>query len=52
MRDLQTAARTLGLRLHVVHASAVRDFDAVFAGLSPLGGGTLALLALANEVIE
>jgi putative ABC transport system substrate-binding protein len=26
-RDLQAAARTLGLQLHVLHASTERDFD-------------------------
>jgi putative ABC transport system substrate-binding protein len=30
-RDLQAAARTLGLQLHVLHASTERDFDAAFA---------------------
>ncbi len=30
-RDLQAAARKRGLQLHVLHASAVRDFDAVFS---------------------
>jgi putative tryptophan/tyrosine transport system substrate-binding protein len=33
LRDLQAAARTLGLQLHVLHASTERDFDAVFAAL-------------------
>ena len=32
-RDLQAAARTLGLQLHVLHASTERDFDTVFATL-------------------
>ena len=32
-RDLQAAARTLGLQLHVLHASNEGDFDAVFANL-------------------
>ena len=32
-RDLQAAARTLGLQLHVMHASSERDFDSVFAAL-------------------
>ncbi len=32
-RDLRAAARTLGLQLHVLHASMERDFDAVFASL-------------------
>ena len=30
-RELQAAARTLGLELHVLHASSERDFDIVFA---------------------
>ena len=35
-RDLRAAARTLGLQLHVLHASMERDFDAVFASLVQL----------------
>jgi putative ABC transport system substrate-binding protein len=33
VRELQAAARTIGLKLHVLHASTERDFDAVFATL-------------------
>jgi putative tryptophan/tyrosine transport system substrate-binding protein len=33
-RDMQAAARTLGLQLHVLHASTDRDFDTVFASLA------------------
>jgi len=33
MRDLQSAARSLGLQLHILHASSERDFDLVFAAL-------------------
>jgi putative ABC transport system substrate-binding protein len=40
-RDLQTAARTLGLQIHVLHASADRDFDTVFATLVQLRAGAL-----------
>jgi putative tryptophan/tyrosine transport system substrate-binding protein len=32
-RDLQAAAQTLGLQLHVLHASTDRDIDAIFATL-------------------
>jgi putative tryptophan/tyrosine transport system substrate-binding protein len=39
--DLQTAARALGLKLHVLHASTERDFDTVFATLLQLGAGGL-----------
>ena len=35
-RDAQTAARTLGLQLHVLHASTDRDFDTVFASLAQM----------------
>jgi putative ABC transport system substrate-binding protein len=41
--DLQAAARKLGLQFHVVHASAVRDFDAVFASLAQLQAGGLVI---------
>ena len=42
-RDLHAAARTLGLRLHVLHASTVRDFDTVFATLAQLQVGGLVI---------
>jgi putative tryptophan/tyrosine transport system substrate-binding protein len=38
---LQTAARTLGVQLHVLHASAERDFDAAFATLAQLRADAL-----------
>ena len=41
LRNLQAAARALGLQLHVVHASTERDFDAVFATLLKLQAGGL-----------
>jgi putative ABC transport system substrate-binding protein len=40
-RDLRAAARTLGLQLHVLHASMEHDFDAVFASLAQLKAGGL-----------
>jgi len=41
-KDVQ-AARTLGLQLHVLHASAERDFDAAFAALAQLRAGGLVI---------
>jgi putative ABC transport system substrate-binding protein len=41
--DLQTAARKLGLRVHVLHASTERDFDTVFATLAQLRAGGLVI---------
>jgi putative tryptophan/tyrosine transport system substrate-binding protein len=38
-RYLQAGARTLGLQLHVLHASNERDFDTVFATLVQLSAG-------------
>jgi putative ABC transport system substrate-binding protein len=35
-KDMQAAARILGLQLHVLHASTERDFDTVFASLPRL----------------
>jgi putative ABC transport system substrate-binding protein len=35
-RDAQTAARTLGLQLHVLHASTDREFDTAFASLAQM----------------
>jgi putative tryptophan/tyrosine transport system substrate-binding protein len=45
LRDLQAAARTLGLQLHVLHASTERDFDMVFATLAQLRAGALVISA-------
>ena len=42
-RDVQAAARTLGLQLHVLHASTERDFDTVFATLVQLRAGALVI---------
>jgi putative ABC transport system substrate-binding protein len=42
-RDLQAAARTLGLNLHVLHASADRDFDTVFTTVLQLRAGGLVI---------
>jgi putative tryptophan/tyrosine transport system substrate-binding protein len=39
--DLQAAAGTLGVQLHVLHASAERDFDTAFATLARLQAGAL-----------
>jgi putative ABC transport system substrate-binding protein len=36
-RETQAAARMLGLQLHVLHASAEREFDTVFAQIEPIG---------------
>jgi len=42
-RDLQTAAQTLGLQLHILHASAERDIDAAFATVVKLRAGTVVI---------
>jgi putative tryptophan/tyrosine transport system substrate-binding protein len=42
-KDLRAAARTLGLQIHVLHASAERDFDTVFATLVQLRAGALVI---------
>ncbi len=44
-RDLQATARTLGLELHVLHASSERDFDIAFARLVQLRAGGLVVSA-------
>jgi putative ABC transport system substrate-binding protein len=43
LRDLQAAARILGVQLHVLRASAERDFDAAFATLVQLRAGALVI---------
>jgi putative ABC transport system substrate-binding protein len=42
-RDLQAAARTLGLGLHILNASSENDFDSVFAKLAELQAGGLVI---------
>jgi putative tryptophan/tyrosine transport system substrate-binding protein len=42
-KEMQAAARTLGLELHVLNASTERDFDAVFADLLQLRAGALVI---------
>ena len=40
-RDLQAAARTIGLQLHILNASTERDIDDAFANLAKLRAGAL-----------
>jgi putative ABC transport system substrate-binding protein len=42
-KELQAAANSLGLQLHVLHASTDRDLDTVFAGLAELRAGGLVI---------
>jgi putative tryptophan/tyrosine transport system substrate-binding protein len=42
-RNVQAAARTLGLQLHILHASTEHDFDTVFATLVQLRAGGLVI---------
>jgi putative tryptophan/tyrosine transport system substrate-binding protein len=43
LKDLQAAARILGVQLDVLHASTERDFDKVFATLAQLRTGALVI---------
>jgi putative ABC transport system substrate-binding protein len=43
LTETQTAARKLGLQLHVLHASTERDFDTVFASLVQMQAGALVI---------
>jgi putative ABC transport system substrate-binding protein len=42
-RDLQAAARILGLQLPILHASTERDFETVFATMAQLRAGALVI---------
>ena len=42
-KDLQSAARALGLQLHILNASTERDFDTVFANLVQLRADALVI---------
>jgi putative tryptophan/tyrosine transport system substrate-binding protein len=43
IKDLLQAAQALGLQAHVVYAGADEEFETVFAGLTRLGAGGLAI---------
>jgi putative tryptophan/tyrosine transport system substrate-binding protein len=43
--QMQTAAQTLGIKLHVLHASAESDFGAAFARARDLGAGGIVMSA-------
>jgi ABC-type uncharacterized transport system substrate-binding protein len=43
VRDIQAAARTLGLELHILQASTEREIDAAFAALTRLRAGALVI---------
>jgi putative ABC transport system substrate-binding protein len=42
-KEFQTAARTMGLDLHVLNANSERDFDGAFAKLVQLRAGGLVI---------
>jgi putative ABC transport system substrate-binding protein len=42
-KDLEAAARILGLQLHILHASTEGEFDAVFANVAKLQAGGLVI---------
>ena len=44
-RNLQAAARVLGVQLHFLHASSEREFDAIFSNMSQLGARALLICA-------
>jgi putative ABC transport system substrate-binding protein len=44
MREVQAAANSLGIELHILHASVERDLDAVFASLARLRAGGLLVI--------
>jgi len=43
-RDVEAAARVLGLQIRVVNAATVKDFDKAFASLAPLGARGLVIV--------
>jgi putative ABC transport system substrate-binding protein len=43
LQNLQAAAHTLGVQLHILHASAEHDFDPVFASLVQVRAGALVI---------
>jgi putative ABC transport system substrate-binding protein len=51
-REVQAAARTLGLQLHVLNASTERDFDPAFATLAQLQAGGLVIATDGNFLVQ
>jgi putative ABC transport system substrate-binding protein len=45
IREIEIAARGLGLKIHILHADSARDFDAVFASAKERGAGALVIVA-------
>jgi putative ABC transport system substrate-binding protein len=43
LKDLQAAAQSLGLEVHILHAAAEREFEAVFSDLSKLRAQALVI---------
>jgi putative tryptophan/tyrosine transport system substrate-binding protein len=43
LRDAQAAAQTIGLQLHVLHATTERDFETAFASLRQMRAGALVI---------
>jgi putative tryptophan/tyrosine transport system substrate-binding protein len=41
LRQLQPAARSLGLQFHILHASTEQELDSVFANLAEVRAGAL-----------
>jgi len=50
VRELQAAARSLGLRLHVLNASSERDFDSVFVRVGQLKAAALIISPIISFV--
>jgi putative ABC transport system substrate-binding protein len=50
LRDVQAAARTMGLQIHVVHARTERDLDAIFASVANLRADALVISTTAPFV--
>jgi putative ABC transport system substrate-binding protein len=45
IREVETAARALGLRIHVLHARGPGDFESAFAQVRQLGAAALAIVS-------
>jgi putative ABC transport system substrate-binding protein len=45
IREIETAASRLGLKIHILYANSARDFDTVFANAKERGAGALVIVA-------
>ena len=52
MKEIESASRSLGLRLHIVEAGSAKEFDNAFAAIEKIGAQALNVLSSAVFTVE